>query len=88
MTKIYKAQQAGSKLVPDIHLTGTEPFPQVVSSAAASLHLSQGQKIFYALVHSLAGGTFDALFAEMARFKASQLVVPHRRIEARMEYDD
>lgn len=86
---IYKAQAVGEQEVPDAMIMLNVPIPHITEPA--NLPESQWRPIAEArfwveafnlekLLHAtLPGGTYDALFGQMAARKASVFVVPHRQ---------
>ena len=77
----FKAQGIGNRVVPDLHIEARVPIPsatqlQVESGSAVARMQDQAVKIVDAMQECLPGGVVDHIFAELARRKASQFVVP------------
>ena len=77
---IFKAQPAiSSEPVGSVKIVIDDPFPDVHGpgsvAKANAIHEEQGKKIAEVLCSALAGGTLDALTAELLRRKATSLVV-------------
>lgn len=87
----YKAQCIGDSAPESVTLVFDKEFPseryRTLADAQQS-HRNQAEDLEMYLWETLPGGTYDALFAWMARRKASGLVVSHASITPTEEVDD
>lgn len=86
MYTVHKARNNyDAHIVPDLMLIASEPFPDLDEDISLFEYQRIMQRdavtILRALKASLPGGTFDRLFAEMAKEKASTLVVTLSNLE-------
>ena len=75
MSEVFKAQAIGDREIPDLQLNAVIP----ILSTTGNIFEHDATVVFDALTASLPGGTLDRITVKLLQYRASQLVVAHRK---------